>query len=193
MTIESTRPARWWNCADRPTHPHAHGPSGQHPGLAPRAWTLLACKHGNEAATYCRLTGLRERSRHTRALPDRGRLPRGPGSRLPDFVRELLAQLVESVRSTVTARSGHGSCRCRARGAGGLRHVIGQRVARLLERLGSADRRGCCGQTFSLSVLEGVVREASGLLDGLDEAVAAGLLTEAGWAGMRWSTIGAVP
>jgi hypothetical protein len=71
--------------------------------------------------------------------------------------------------------------------------VIGQRVARLLERLGSADRRGCRGQTFSLSVLEGVVREASGLLDGLDEAVAAGLLTEAGWAGMRWSTIGAVP
>jgi len=100
----------------------------------------------------------------------------------PFFIRELLAHLVES---GAIYRDGE---RWAADGAAaalevpeGVRQVIGQRVA----RLSGPARRALAvaavgGQTFSLSVLEGVLGDESGLLDGLDEAVSAGLLTEAG-------------
>jgi predicted ATPase len=89
----------------------------------------------------------------------------------PFFLRELLAHLVESG----------------APDAGGqlaapesVRQVIAQRVA----RLSAPARRTLCvaaaaGVTFSFRLLERVLGERSGVLDALDEAVAAGLLAEA--------------
>jgi DNA-binding SARP family transcriptional activator len=92
----------------------------------------------------------------------------------PFFIRELLAHLTESgerLSSSVTA--------ARLEAPEGLRQVIGQRVARLSEPAGRAlSVAAVAGATFSFGLLERVLGEA--VLDALDEAVAAGLLTEAG-------------
>ncbi|MEA2493963.1 MAG: hypothetical protein QOJ29_1874, partial [Thermoleophilaceae bacterium] len=63
----------------------------------------------------------------------------------------------------------------------GLRQVIGQRVARLSAPAQRTLRfAAVAGPTFSFVLLERVLGEQSVVLDALDEAVAAGLLTEAG-------------
>jgi len=62
-----------------------------------------------------------------------------------------------------------------------LRHVIGQRVARLTVPAGRALRvAAVAGPTLSLMLLERVLGDESGVLEGLEEAVAAGLLSESG-------------
>jgi tetratricopeptide (TPR) repeat protein len=98
----------------------------------------------------------------------------------PFFIRELLADLVES---GAIYRAGQRWTTDLAAGElevpEGLRHVIRQRVARLTEPARHALAvAAVAGPTFSLSLLEGVLGERSALLDGLDESVSAGLLTE---------------
>jgi DNA-binding SARP family transcriptional activator/tetratricopeptide (TPR) repeat protein len=94
----------------------------------------------------------------------------------PFFIRELLAHLTElgeRVDARVTA--------ARLEAPKGLRQVIGHRVA----RLSAPTRRALsvaavAGPTSSFVLLERVLGERLGVLDALDEAVAAGLLSEAG-------------
>jgi DNA-binding SARP family transcriptional activator len=94
----------------------------------------------------------------------------------PFFIRELLAHVAD-------LRDGEGE------GAGvtasqlevpeGLRHVIGQRVTRLSAPAARMLRvAAVAGATFSFALLERVLGEGPDVLDALDEAVAAGLLTE---------------
>jgi DNA-binding SARP family transcriptional activator len=93
----------------------------------------------------------------------------------PFFVRELVANLTESGKpfgADVNA--------VRLEAPEALRHVIMQRVARLSASCGRAlEVAAVAGSTFSFMLLERVLGEDSGVLDALDEAVAAGLLTEA--------------
>jgi DNA-binding SARP family transcriptional activator/class 3 adenylate cyclase/tetratricopeptide (TPR) repeat protein len=100
----------------------------------------------------------------------------------PFFIRELLAHVVESATCSVGGeRLRLGVTVAQLEAPERLRHVILQRVARL-----SAPARralsvaAVAGATFSFVLLERVLGEGSGVLDALDEAVAAGLLTEAG-------------
>jgi class 3 adenylate cyclase/tetratricopeptide (TPR) repeat protein len=100
----------------------------------------------------------------------------------PFFIREVLVHLVES---GAIYRAGEAWTSDLAAGElevpEGLRHVIRQRVARLSEPARDALAvAAVAGPTFSLSILEAVLGEQSGLLDRLDESVSAGLLTEAG-------------
>jgi DNA-binding SARP family transcriptional activator len=100
----------------------------------------------------------------------------------PFFIREVLAHLVES---GAIYRAGErwttDLAAAELEVPEGLRHVIRHRVARLSEPARQAlEVAAVAGPTFSLSLLEGVLGERSGLLDGLDESVSAGLLTEAG-------------
>jgi DNA-binding SARP family transcriptional activator len=100
----------------------------------------------------------------------------------PFFLRELLAHLSESgmifpggeqLSAALTA--------AQLEAPEVLRHVIGQRVARLSAPAVRALKvAAVAGATFSFVLLERVLGERSGMLDALDEAVAAGLLTEAG-------------
>jgi DNA-binding SARP family transcriptional activator len=100
----------------------------------------------------------------------------------PFFIRELLAHLVES-RAVYRAGERWTTDLPPGRLAlpEGLRQVIRQRVARLSKparrALGVA---AVAGPGFSLALLERVLGEPSELLDGLDEAIAAGVLTESG-------------
>jgi DNA-binding SARP family transcriptional activator/tetratricopeptide (TPR) repeat protein len=98
----------------------------------------------------------------------------------PFFIRELLAHLAESdTLAHASGRSSPAVTGARLEAPEGLRQVIGQRVARL-----SAPARralsvaAVAGPTFSFVVLERVLR--CDVLDALDEAVAAALLTDAG-------------
>jgi DNA-binding SARP family transcriptional activator len=92
------------------------------------------------------------------------------------FVRELLAHVAETgerSRQAVTA--------AQLDVPEGLRQVIGQRVARLSPPTRLVLRVGAAaGPTFSFTLLEHLLGERSDVLDALDEAVAAGLLVEAG-------------
>ncbi len=98
----------------------------------------------------------------------------------PFFVRELLAHLVES-GGTSRASARKGSEIIELDVPERVRQVIRGRVARLSEGAQHALRVGSvAGPTFSPLLLEGVVDASAGLLDALDEAVAAGLLVEAG-------------
>jgi predicted ATPase/DNA-binding SARP family transcriptional activator len=94
----------------------------------------------------------------------------------PFFIRELLAHLTESgerVDTRVTAT--------RLEAPKGLRDVIGHRIARLSAPARRALRvAAVAGSTFSFVLLERALGAQSGALDALDEAVAAGLLAEAG-------------
>ena len=98
----------------------------------------------------------------------------------PFFVRELLAHLVESgAISRIAGRASPALTELDVPER--LRHVIRNRVARLSQDAQRALRvAAVAGPTFSPALLEAVMGEAPGLLDALDEAVAAGLLTEAG-------------
>jgi DNA-binding SARP family transcriptional activator len=99
----------------------------------------------------------------------------------PFFVRELLANLIES---GAIDREGERWKDLRASELEvpeGLRQVIRQRVARMSEDARNAlTVAAVVGPTFSFAILERVLNEEPGLLDALDEAVARGLLVEAG-------------
>ena len=100
----------------------------------------------------------------------------------PFFIREVLAHLAESgaiYRAGERWTTDLGAAELEV--PEGLRHVIRQRVARLSEPARRALAvAAVAGPAFPLSLLEGVLGEQSGLLDGLDESISAGLLTEAG-------------
>ncbi|MEA2132000.1 MAG: hypothetical protein QOJ85_4891 [Solirubrobacteraceae bacterium] len=100
----------------------------------------------------------------------------------PFFIRELLTHVTESA----TISSGHQRCdldvtAVQLNAPEGLRHVIGQRVA----RLSAPTRRmmrvaAVAGHAFSFVLIERVLGEPVGVVDALEEAIAAGLLAEAG-------------
>jgi DNA-binding SARP family transcriptional activator len=100
----------------------------------------------------------------------------------PFFIRELLAHLAESgTLAPGGERSGPGVTAAQLEVPAGLRHVIGQRVARLSGPAARALRvAAVAGPKFSFVLLERVLGDGFGVLDAVDEAVAAGLLTEAG-------------
>jgi predicted ATPase len=92
----------------------------------------------------------------------------------PFFVRELLA--AEPGRTL-----GANVIVAHLQPREGLRQVIGQRVARLSAVAGRAlNVAAVAGPRCSFALLERVLGERPDVLDGLDEAVAAGLLCEAG-------------
>ena len=99
----------------------------------------------------------------------------------PFFLRELVAHLTETgAIFTRGERPTDGVTTAQLELPKGLRQVIGQRVARLSAATGRAlSVAAVAGTTFSFSLLERVLGEPTGVLDALDEAVAAGLLTEA--------------
>ncbi|HEX8157704.1 MAG TPA: BTAD domain-containing putative transcriptional regulator [Solirubrobacteraceae bacterium] len=100
----------------------------------------------------------------------------------PFFIRELLAHMVQA--GTIPAGDEHRATDVTARqlqAPEGLRQVITQRVARLSAPTGRALRAAAvAGPTFSFVLLERVLGDECSVLDALDEAVAAGLLAEAG-------------
>ncbi|MGI9097406.1 MAG: ATP-binding protein [Solirubrobacteraceae bacterium] len=100
----------------------------------------------------------------------------------PFFLRELLAHWTESgTISLAGERSRAGVTAAQRETPNGLRQVISHRVARLSAPAGRALRvAAVAGPTFSFVLLERMLGERSGVLDALDEAVAAGLLAEAG-------------
>jgi predicted ATPase len=100
----------------------------------------------------------------------------------PFFIRELLADLTESgAISGGRERASPDHPAARLDVPEGLRDVIGHRVARLTAGARRMLRvAAVAGPTFSCMLLERVLEEPAGVLDGLDEAVAAGLLCEVG-------------
>jgi DNA-binding SARP family transcriptional activator len=99
----------------------------------------------------------------------------------PFFLRELLAGLAESGTIPGDANVSPSAAAARLEAPEGLRQVINHRVARLSAPAGPALRLAAvAGATFSFALLERVLGEDSSVLDALEEAVAAGLLTEAG-------------
>lgn len=92
----------------------------------------------------------------------------------PFFIRELLAHAADS-----RVGSAAGVAAAGLDVPEGLRHVIGQRVARLSPPAQRALRvAAVAGVTFSFLLLERVLDEGAAVLDALDEAVAARLLIE---------------
>jgi tetratricopeptide (TPR) repeat protein len=100
----------------------------------------------------------------------------------PFFLRELLADVAESdAIMPGSERLSLDNVAARLEIPEGLRHVIGQRVARLSAPGRRAMRiAAVAGSTISLLLLERVLGERADVLDALDDAVAAGLLVEAG-------------
>jgi class 3 adenylate cyclase len=94
----------------------------------------------------------------------------------PFFIRELLATLAEAGEAF-----GANVTVAHLQPPEGLRQVIGQRVARLSAvAVRVLNVAAVTGPAFSFALLERVLGERSDVLDGLDEAVAAGLLSDAG-------------
>ena len=153
---------------------------------------LLADLQRDASATSMRIGGLDERAigalleaaaGHALDEPGRAfaRVLQSETGGNPFFIREVLAHLVES---GAVYRAGERWTTDLAPGQlevpEGLRQVIRHRVARLSEPARRALAvAAVAGPRFSLAVLEAVLGERAGLLDGLDEAVAAGLLGEA--------------
>jgi predicted ATPase len=99
----------------------------------------------------------------------------------PFYLRELLAHLTESHIALGDSGLSGRLTALRLQAPEGLRQVIGQRVARLSTPAGRAlSVAAVAGATFSFVLLERVLGEGAGVLDVLDEAVAAGLLVESG-------------
>jgi tetratricopeptide (TPR) repeat protein len=102
----------------------------------------------------------------------------------PFFIRELLAHLAESgTLFGADERSTPGATAAQLQAPERLRHVIAQRVARLsapARRTLRVAAVAAHAAVFSFALLERVLGDRPTLLDALDEAVAAGLLTEAG-------------
>ncbi len=111
----------------------------------------------------------------------------------PFFLRALLADAADSSarvpggeRLSLEAMAARLDMAERLEIPEGLRHVIGQRVARLSAparqalRVAAVAAVAVAGTTFSCTLLEGVIGEESRVLDALEEAVAVGLLADAG-------------
>jgi DNA-binding SARP family transcriptional activator/tetratricopeptide (TPR) repeat protein len=154
---------------------------------------LLADLQRDAGATSVRIGGLDEHAigalleataGHTldERAADFARLLRSETGGNPFFIREVLAHLVEAgtifragERWTTDLHS------ARLEVPEGLRHVIRARVGRLSAPAQRAlALAAVAGPIFSLAVLERVPGEPAGLLDGLDEAIAAGLVAETG-------------
>ena len=154
---------------------------------------LLADLQRDTSATSVRVGGLDERAigalleaaaGHT--LDERGgdliQLLRAQTAGNPFFISEVLAHLVESgaiyradERWTTDLAPGPLEV------PEGLRQVIRHRVARLPEPARRALAVGSvAGPSFTLALLETVLGEQAGLLDGLEQAATAGLLAESG-------------
>jgi DNA-binding SARP family transcriptional activator/tetratricopeptide (TPR) repeat protein len=161
---------------------------------------LLADLHGDDNVQRLSLAGLDEpaiaallEAAVGQALDERAaalvRVLEAQTAGNPFFIRELLANVVESgsipaARERLDARVTAAQLEVPA----GLRHVIGQRVARLSAPTGRAlNVAAVAGPRFSFAVLERVLGEDAGVLDALDEATAAGLLTEAGHGGYAFA------
>jgi tetratricopeptide (TPR) repeat protein len=151
---------------------------------------LVADLHRDASVKHVSLGGLDETAMRAlleaavgQALHDPAALVRVLGTQTagnPFFLRELLAHVAES-GAIGDERLGLTAMAARLVIPEGLRHVIGQRVARLTAPAGRALHvAAVAGATFSFVLLERVLGEESGVLDALDEAVAAGLLIEAG-------------
>jgi class 3 adenylate cyclase/tetratricopeptide (TPR) repeat protein len=99
----------------------------------------------------------------------------------PFFIRELLANLVEpGALYRADDRWTTDLAAAKLAVPDRVRHVIRERVKRLSDPAKrTLEVAAVAGPSFSLSLLEGVLDEPSSLLDGLDESVTAGLLTEA--------------
>jgi predicted ATPase/class 3 adenylate cyclase len=100
----------------------------------------------------------------------------------PFFIRELLAHLVESgAIHRADERWTTDLPATELEVPEGLRQVIRHRVARLPEPARRALSVGAvAGTSFTLALLEAVLSEQAGLLDGLEQAASAGLLAETG-------------
>ena len=147
---------------------------------------LLADLHRDTSAQCMSVRGLDDRAIAAlveetvgQALDERAELARVLGAQTagnPFFLRELLTQLAESDERVIAAMTA-----ATLKAPEGLRHVIRHRIARLS---GPAEHAlnvaAVAGATFSFVLLERVLDERPGALDALDEAVAAGLLIEAG-------------
>jgi DNA-binding SARP family transcriptional activator/tetratricopeptide (TPR) repeat protein len=93
----------------------------------------------------------------------------------PFFLRELLAHLAESDETSIS-----GATAAPLDIPDEVRQVISHRVARLSAPAGRAlSVAAVAGPSFSFVLLERVLGDRSGVLDALEEAVAAGLLTDA--------------
>jgi class 3 adenylate cyclase/DNA-binding winged helix-turn-helix (wHTH) protein len=177
-------------CTHRATELHLGEPPAQ----------LLADLHGDDNVQRLSLAGLDEpaiaellEAAVGEALGERAaalvRVLEAQTAGNPFFIRELLANVVESgpmpadgerLDALVSA--------AQLEVPAGLRHVIGQRVARLSAPTGRAlNVAAVAGPRFSFAVLERVLGEDAGVLDALDEATAAGLLTEAGQGGYAFA------
>jgi DNA-binding SARP family transcriptional activator/tetratricopeptide (TPR) repeat protein len=152
---------------------------------------MLADVHRDDSAQHLSLRGLDESAIAVlleatvgHPLDERAaQLARALGTQTsgnPFFIRELLAHLAESdTTAHETARPTPAVSGARLEAPEGLRQVIGQRVARLSAPAGRALKvAAVAGPTFSFVLLERVLR--CDVLDALDEAVAAALLTDAG-------------
>jgi DNA-binding SARP family transcriptional activator len=99
----------------------------------------------------------------------------------PFFIRELIAHMIES--GTIPEDQ-HYSPRVTADNLEApetVRRVIGHRIARMSTLAGRAlSIAAVAGPTFSFILLDNVLDGREGVLDAMDEAIAAGLLTEAG-------------
>jgi DNA-binding SARP family transcriptional activator/class 3 adenylate cyclase len=155
------------------------------PGMPPAQ--LLADLHRDASVERLNLAGLDERAIAALLEATIGRSVGERASQLvrtlslqtagnPLFVRELLAHVAESGE-----RLSQGIAAGRLEIPTGLRQVIGQRVARLCAPARHAlSIAAVAGPMFSFVLIERVLDEATGALDALDEAVAAGLLSETG-------------
>ena len=155
--------------------------------------SLLADLQRDASATTVRVGGLDEHgiaalleaaAGHALAEPGRefARVLQSETGGNPFFIREVLAHLAES---GAIYRAGERWTTDLAAGElevpEGLRQVIRHRVARLSEPARRALAVGAvAGPSFTLALLEAVLGSQAGLLDGLDQAISAGLLAEAG-------------
>jgi DNA-binding SARP family transcriptional activator len=154
---------------------------------------LVADLQRDASATRVRIVGLDERAIAAllealagHALDERAaelvRVLKDETGGNPFFIREVLAHLVESGR---IYRGGDrwttDLSPAQLEVPEELRHVIRHRVARLSDPARQALAvAAVAGPSFSLAPLEAVLGEQAGVLDGLDEAVATGLLAETG-------------
>ena len=180
------RAARSERSSSAPTARRSSRPTIRSPGSS-RTCSATRARHGcasagSTSARSPRCSRPRPGTRSTNLAAEFARVLQSETGGNPFFIREVLAHLVES---GAVYRAGERWTTDLALGQlevpEGLRQVIRHRVARLSEPARRALAvAAVAGPTFSLALLEAVVGEQAGLLDGLDEAVAAGLLTEAG-------------
>jgi DNA-binding SARP family transcriptional activator/tetratricopeptide (TPR) repeat protein len=153
---------------------------------------LLADLHRDSSATHLRIRGLDEAAVAVLLEAELGRpidertselahVLRAQTAGNPLFLRELLAQVAESYMTSADGKPWSASVTAEPLEVSeGLRYLIGNRVARLSAPAARAlSVAAVAGARFSFVLLEHVLGERSGVLDALDETVAAGLLREA--------------